>query len=80
MERAPRFERTSRLQAFELEGQRRRAGSRRGRLENRGAADMRADVRVGGSDIGRRDRCCRRQMRPLNAAWIFLGSAARIIA
>ena len=43
---AARLERTCRLQTFELERQRRRAWYRRGRLEQRRAADVAADTRM----------------------------------
>ena len=72
MEGPPRFERTCRLQAFELERERRRAGSRRRRLEERRAADVAANTRMGRADVGRRDgavivKC--EPSTPLGSSW-----------
>ena len=73
VEGAARLERTGRLQAFELERKRRRAGDRRGRLEERRAADVGADARMGGPDVGRGDGRRHRRMRALKRLLGLLG-------
>lgn len=55
MEGAPGLERSRRLKAFELQRKRRSPIDWRGGIEDGRAADMVADMPVGGSDRGRRD-------------------------
>ena len=54
VEGAARLERTGLLQAFELQRKRRRAGDRRGGLDERRATNVIADSRVSGTNFGRR--------------------------